>query len=191
MENALIARLQLLHEIPEQDQELILAAFEPRSVQEGEVLFKGGGKICRHLFFVCKGVLQYVSANDKGMSVTYYFMKENHFCTMLQSFLEEIPVDDSICAACDAEVLEITKDRLTALYRQVPYLESLITEIFRLHMMEKIRIRNAYLGQDSLTRYRLFMEQQPDIASRVSVKNIASFLGIAPQSLSRLRKNLH
>jgi CRP-like cAMP-binding protein len=55
--------------------------------------------------------------------------------------------------------------------------------------MEKVRLRNSYLGQEADYQYRLFVAQQPDIALRVAVKDIASFLGITPQSLSRIRKN--
>jgi len=53
-----------------------------------------------------------------------------------------------------------------------------------------VNMRNTYLGEDAENRYKLFIAQQPGIALRVPVKDIASFLGITPQSLSRIRKNI-
>jgi len=56
-------------------------------------------------------------------------------------------------------------------------------------LLEKARLRNSYLGQEAADQYKLFVAQQPEIALRVSVKDIASFLGITPQSLGRIRKH--
>jgi CRP-like cAMP-binding protein len=67
-------------------------------------------------------------------------------------------------------------------------MNELIDRITYQRLLDKIQIRNAYLGQDSATRYKLFMEQEPDIALRVPLKDIASYLEITPQSLSRIRK---
>jgi len=91
-------------------------------------------------------------------------------------------------AACDAEVLVITKSKLLNLYRQLPAIKEVIDQITQQRLLEKIQTRNNYLGKDSAERYKLFVTQHPDIASRVSLRDIASYLGITPQSLSRIRK---
>jgi CRP-like cAMP-binding protein len=101
-----------------------------------------------------------------------------------------VPADEDIQAACDAEVLAISKTRLIALYEKLPYLKGLINEIIQQALLDKIQTRNAYLGLNAVTRYRLFMMRQPDIALRVPLNDIASYLGITPQSLSRIRKNI-
>ena len=98
--------------------------------------------------------------------------------------------EETIQAACNTEVLVITKTRLLDLYKKMPYLQTLIDQITQQRLLDKIQIRNTYLGQDAMTRYKLFMMRQPDIALRVSLKDIASYLEITPQSLSRIRKNL-
>jgi CRP-like cAMP-binding protein len=69
-------------------------------------------------------------------------------------------------------------------------MKEVIDEVIRRRLVEKINIRNLYIGEDAEAQYRLFMTHQPDIAARVPQKDIASFLGITPQSLSRIRKNL-
>jgi CRP-like cAMP-binding protein len=88
-------------------------------------------------------------------------------------------------------VSAIHKARLLELYKRLPYLGGLIDRITQQRLLDKIRIRNAYLGQDASSRYRLFMTQEPEIALRVPLNDIASYLGITPQSLSRIRRNHH
>jgi CRP/FNR family transcriptional regulator, anaerobic regulatory protein len=189
MSNRLITFLQQHRFLNQQEQELINAAFEPRFYKEGDPLFKDG-HICRELFFICNGVLRIMVTNKKGVELTHFFLKEDSFCTILYSFNNEVAADEAIQAACDTEVLAITKTKLLALYQQIPTLKELIDQITRQKLMDKIKIRNAYLGEDSEARYQLFMQQQPDIVRRVPLKDIAGYLGITPQSLSRIRKNI-
>jgi len=187
--NPLISYLQLIKPIPEQDVPLIISYFRIKAFKEGDYLFRGG-KTCDELFFICSGVVRIVSTNEKGVEVVHYFYNENHFCTILQSFDEGIQTDTHIQACCNVEALALTKNKLHTLYQQLPYMKPLIQEMFRRQLLEKVNTRNAYLGQDAEAQYKLFIGQQPDIALRVPVKDIASFLGITPQSLSRIRKNI-
>ncbi len=171
------------------DEGLIMAAAEQRSYKEGEVLLKEN-TIPREIFFIYNGVLKITSVNDKGADVTYFFLKENQFCTILQSFQSQQPARESIVAACDVEVMAISRVKLYELYAQRPYIEELINSIVQRRLLEKIQIRNSYMGQDAATRYRIFMEQEPELALRVPLADIASYLCITPQSLSRIRKNI-
>lgn len=186
--NPLISFLQLYRSIPQPHEELITDAFELKSYKEGDELFKSG-HVSNRLFFICKGVLRIMVRNEKGNEVTHYFLKENQFCTILNSFTNQVIAHESIQAACNAEVLCISHTRLLELYKLLPYLKVLIDQIIQQGLIDKIQIRNAYLGQDSATRYRLFMTRQPEIALRVPLTDVASYLGITPQSLSRIRRN--
>ncbi len=188
MPNHLIQYLQLFRNIPQADADIISKTFESRSVAEGAVLLEEG-KTAKEIFFICKGVLRIVTANRKGVPVTYFFLKENRFCTILNSFNNNIPAAEGVQAACNAELLVITKKKLQGLYEKIPYLEKLLTGIMQQALLDKIQIRNAYLGEDAATRYQKFLMRQPDIALRVSLGDIASYLGITQQSLSRIRRN--
>jgi CRP-like cAMP-binding protein len=57
-------------------------------------------------------------------------------------------------------------------------------------LLNKIALRNSYIGEDATTRYQKFIVQQSNIALRVSQTDIASYLSITKQSLSRIRKNI-
>jgi len=74
------------------------------------------------------------------------------------------------------------------LYARLPYLRELIDGVIQKGLIEKINTRNAYLGLDSAARYQLFLSRQPEIATRVSLTDVASYLEVTPQSLSRIRR---
>lgn len=188
MHHKLLSFFELFREIPDGDRALIAKAFLHKSYEEGDYLFKAP-KICDELFFICEGIVRIMVPNEKGTDVTHFFLKENQFCTLLDSFEKEKHSNESIQAACPAEVLAIRKTDLLHLYGQLPYLKNLIEAVMHESLLEKIRIRNAYNGLDATKRYRQFLILQPEIALRVSQGDIASYLGITPQSLSRIRKS--
>jgi len=187
MDNQLLHHLQLGKLLSESDLAIILDTFEQRTYKEGATLFQSA-HICRQLFFVCKGILRILAQNENGNEVTHYFIGENRFCTILNSFINQVVAHETIQAACDAEVLCIDRAALMDLYGKYPALKTAIDQSIQKTLLEKINTRNAYLGYDSSERYRLFVERQPDIARRVPLGDIASYLGITPQSLSRIRR---
>jgi len=189
MDKQLINYLQLFRPITIADGKIIASFFEPKAFKEGDFLFEGN-KVARELFFVGKGVVRIGSVNDKGTEITHIFYNENHLCSILQSFNDEVHTSAFIQACCDVEVLSISKGRLLDLYKQLPYLKELIDQLNQLNLIRKVNMRNTYLGEDAETQYRMFTMQHPDIALRVPLKDIASYLGITQQSLSRIRKNI-
>jgi len=189
MQNCLIEYIQQLRFVPDEEKLIIDQYFEKIIVREGDSLF-AGDKICNQLFFVCKGVIRIFSFNDRGMDMTHYFYRENQFCTILESFDKGTIASPKIEVCCDSVILQITKIKLFELYKKLPYLKNIIDEAMQSGLLEKIKVRNSYLGEEAENQYKLFLKQQPDIALRVQVKDIASFLGITPQSLSRIRKQI-
>ncbi|WP_106529613.1 Crp/Fnr family transcriptional regulator [Chitinophaga niastensis] len=185
----LINFLRLFRLIPPRDAEIITAATELRQFHQGDELLREG-KVCREIFFICKGVLRIVNQNEKGDGITHFFLKENQFCSIQDSFNNGTPAKESILASCDAEVITLERNKLKALYTQLPYLENLIDNILQQALLERIAIVSVCLKKDATTRYRNFLSNQPDVALRVPLSDVASYLGITQQSLSRIRKNI-
>ncbi len=181
--------LKLFKDIPDADIAIIEHELIYKKIKEGEVLFREGN-ICKEMYFICKGVLRVVSQNEKGNHVTHFFLKENQFCCILNSFNNNLHGNEGIETACDAELIIIKKQKLLILFEKLPYLKPLINGIQLQSLVDKIQIKNAYQGEDAAMRYRNFLIRQPDIALRVSLSDIASYLGITQQSLSRIRKNM-
>ena len=189
MTSQLITYLEFFHSISEEDKEEIAKSFQPRTLVEGDYLLHPN-HICRELFFIKEGILRIIVQNEKGNPITYFFLKENQFCTILKSFNNQTITAEGIQAACDVEVLAINRVELLGLYERLPYLKNLIDEITQRALLDKIELKNSYLGHDSTARYKLFIMQQADIAMRVSLSDVASYLGITQQSLSRIRRNI-
>jgi CRP/FNR family transcriptional regulator, anaerobic regulatory protein len=181
--------LELFQKISLQDKEIICQHIAYRKVKEAEVLLQEG-KQAKEMFFICKGVLKIVSISGKGNEVIHFFLSENQFCTILKSFTENTPSSDRIQAACDTEIIVFKKDKLHSLYHALPYFRNLLDNITKQALLNKIALRNSYIGEDATTRYQKFIVQQSSIALRVSQTDIASYLGITKQSLSRIRKNI-
>lgn len=187
--NNLISFLQQYHVFDEKEKELILEYFVETSLNEGDYLFHGG-HVPNELFFISSGILRILVQNEKGNNVTHFFLKENQFCTILYNFNNGTIATESIQAACKTKVFKISKKQLEIIYLKIPAIETIIAQTIQKTLLDKILIRNSYLGQDSTTKYKKFMLLQPEIASRVSLSDIAAYLEITPQSLSRIRRNI-
>jgi CRP/FNR family transcriptional regulator, anaerobic regulatory protein len=164
-----------------------------RSIASSTTAHKGDyllrpGQTARTLFFIVEGILSIVLDKGGDEDITGSFLREKQFCTILHSFTDQVPASEGIRAACDVRLLMFAYQDLQDLYRLAPDLKVLIDEVTRHTLLEKIRIHNRYLGLDARARYKAFLEYQPDIALRVSMSEIASYLGVTPQSLSRIRR---
>ena len=185
----LIEFIRQHHEVTDNDAALIAAFFGKKIFREGDYLFHPN-HICRSFFFICDGVLRIVMHNEKGIEVTHYFLRTAQFCTILNSFENEVVAEEAIQASCDTEVMAIEKNKLYELYTKIPWLETVIDQITQQALIDKIQLRNAYLGLDSADRYQLFITRQPEVAAKVPLNEIASYLDITPQSLSRIRRQI-
>lgn len=180
---------ELFNKISSEDKEIIRNSIAYRKIKEGEILLQEG-QIARELFFICKGVLKLANVSAKGNEVIHYFLSNGQFCSNLKSFNENFISNFRIQAACDAEIIVFEKEKLYFLYKEIPYLKILLGEICQRALFSNMQIRNSYLGNDAAARYQMFLLQQSDIALKVSLCDIASYLGITQQSLSRIRKNI-
>lgn len=187
MSVSLLACLQEFGAIPPADQAMLLAAWHRHTVAEGEWL-TAPRAVCEELFFVEQGVLRLVDPSGPGQEVTHSFRCEGQLCTLLTSFEQQVPSHLRIQAACPVQVLTITHARLAALNDQLPYLPEILLRLIRHELTEKLTMQRAYLGQDATARYHTLLARQPEVARRVPQHMIASYLGITPQSLSRLRR---
>ncbi|HMF70622.1 MAG TPA: Crp/Fnr family transcriptional regulator [Flavitalea sp.] len=186
---ALLIFLRSFRTITGVDAAVITPYFQVKYFKEGEYLLTQG-KVCKELFFIVSGILRIVTTNYKGIDVTHYFIGDRQCCTILQSFNNEIIADNGIQACCDTHVLSISKKNLLELYQKLPYMIDLITQVNQERMLEKIRLKNAYSGEDAVERYKVFLSEQSDISFRVPLNYIASYLNVTPQSLSRIRRTL-
>jgi CRP-like cAMP-binding protein len=125
--------------------------------------------------------------DDKGTTHILQFATENYWINDLGSFHDLRPSELAIDALEDSVVLQISRDDLIALYLQAPKFD----RIFRVLLENSfVRLQNRLLQNISSTaedRYQSFLELYPHLLNRLSQVQIAAYLGITPEFLSRLR----
>ncbi len=167
---------------------MIYSRLRFRKLKRKELLLESG-KVCSDAFFVIKGLIRYFHVVD-GEEITGQFFFEGSWYTDYESFLIGIPSSQNVQALEPCEIAYLSKTVLQELYGRIPALEK-----FGRYMAE-----NAYLGLRKRTetytllsaeqRYLALLEQRPKVIARVPQHYIASYLGIKPQSLSRIRRRI-
>jgi CRP-like cAMP-binding protein len=160
-----------------------------RKIKNKASLLKAG-QICRSIYFVNKGCLRIYYTDSDGDEHTVLFCQENWWATDIASFSAQKPSLFSIEAIEDTEIFYVTFDSLEKLYSQIPKFE----RFFRILTQNGYGIQQrrivSYLSKSAKERYELFQKQYPKLEQRISQKHIASYVGITPVFLSRLRQTV-
>lgn len=166
----------------------ISSAFTETDLQKGDV-FLASGNICRQMAFIQSGYLRMFNIVD-GKEITFWVGSESSFITSLSSFIFQTPNHWTIEALSTCSLMVINRTDHFELSKQQPkWLEFdniLLARSFAL--LEESMFSHLYMN--ATQRFDALMASQPAIFNHVPLQYIASMLGIAPETLSRLRKNL-
>lgn len=156
--------------------------------KKSHLLAEGG--ICNFLVFVNKGCLRSFSVNSKGAEHIVQFAFEDNWISDLHSYLEEKPATLYIESIEDSDVLLISKEDMERLFHNIPALERWMRLLLQNAYVAVQRRLNNALSITAEERYAALLRFHPDIATRVPLIHIASYLGITAESLSRIRRQL-
>jgi CRP/FNR family transcriptional regulator, anaerobic regulatory protein len=188
MVNKLIGYLSLFLEVTPKEKDFIFKKCYTQQYKEGDYFLREG-EYCTKIGFIHSGVFRIFVINSVNEEATSYFMDENRFITNLEPFHNNTKATEYIQASTDAEIIVITKDAIAELETMDSKWGNLVRTITEKALLEKVYLRNSFLGENATARYQKFIVQQPEVALRVPLSHIASYLGILPQSLSRIRRN--
>lgn len=149
--------------------------------------FVEAGKLFNEIVFVSEGVLRIYYYNKDGEEITKYFVDEKHLFT--NPYKNE-PLTEYLQAITDCKLIIINQKNWEELSNTILNWDSILNKIFQKGIVEKMDRRSALVSENSTTRYLTFLEKFPNLVNRVPLSYIASYLGITPQSLSRIRKNI-
>lgn len=171
--------------ISDQDWAEIEQCFRLRKVLKNELILEEG-KICRNLYFLESGLLRYFLLKD-GVEVTKFFTIAPYCFTSQTSFNSKTPAKESIQAIEDSIIWETTfeeNNKLLELKSWNLFARKLTQEVqfFTEEILEELQTETAE------NRYLKMLKTQGDLLQRIPLKYLASYFGIAPQSLSRIRK---
>jgi CRP-like cAMP-binding protein len=171
--------------LPDSDWQIIQFAFERREVAKNEILV-AEGTICKYFFFLEKGLVRDF-INSDGDDVTRFFTTAPYCFTSKNSFREQVPAQESIQALDDSVVWQTTfkqANELLSLKSWNEFVRKFLHEVqnhFEEELME-VKLKTAE------QRYYILLEKYPVEVDKIPLKHLSSYLGIAPQSLSRIRK---
>jgi CRP-like cAMP-binding protein len=169
--------------------EICTRFFVPKKLRKKQFLLNEG-QVCKHISYVNSGCLRQYTIDNKSIEHIIQFAIEDWWISDLNSFLSGNPATDNIDALEDSEVLLLEKSARDELLEACPKME----RFFRLlleanHVANHRRVTEA-LSVSAEARYLNFIETYPKIFEQIPQSQIASYLGITPQSLSRIRKEL-
>jgi CRP-like cAMP-binding protein len=148
------------------------------------------GEVCRHESYVCKGFLRSFYVDQKGNDHTLHFAMEDWWITDSTSFHLQVPATRNIVALEASVLLQIEKDDLEQLYKDIPAFERFWRILEQKGgIAQDQRILNA-ISMTGAERYEALITKYPTLEQRMPQRHIASYLGITPVFLSQIRKQL-
>jgi CRP-like cAMP-binding protein len=166
--------------------EIVQSLFSYRKFRKHQYILQEG-EVSTHDNFVIKGICRTYRVDEDGHEHILRFTPEEWWVGDLASFLSEKPSLYNVDCLEDTEILRITYQDLETLFEKVPKMN----KYFRLLYQKSIISYNVRLTSNQTKsaseRYEEFIRTFPLIGQRVSDQQIASYLGITPQSLSRIR----
>ena len=186
--STLVKLLREIKPLGKELHDLLLNSFHEQQIKKGTILLHEGD-VCKKLWFLADGLLRsYHNIGNK--EITSRIMFRNHIVISPGSFFTQTPAPESIESLSDGTVVTLSFADLQKIYSKFPefnYHTRIITEQYfykqeqRLYMLRK---------HDAAAKYKYFLENYSDYLKDIPQKYIASFLNIAPETLSRTRSKL-
>ena len=145
------------------------------------------GHICKNFGFIVEGIFR-AYYNQNGNDITTCFCNENTFATSTSSFISQSPSPISVQAIENSYVLITDYIILNELYNKSPFWLAFGRVIAEKEYLYADCMHRCYGQMEAEDKYKMFLKDNPGIANRVPLQQIASFLGIRPETLSRIRK---
>ncbi|NII27240.1 Crp/Fnr family transcriptional regulator [Pseudoflavitalea sp. X16] len=189
MYNLILKNIARFIQLTPEETARFTAVLKPRTLRKRQYLVQAGD-IFRYECFVNKGSLRTYHIDNSGQEHIVMFAFEDWWTGDMYSFLSGQPALYHVEAMEDCELLTIEKSQLEQLYTDIP----------KFDRFYRILLQNAYIAMQrrlsenmSLSaeeRYLNFINRYPQFEQRLSLKQIASYLGITPESLSRIRRQI-
>lgn len=181
----LVEYINQMYPLKEEIRQFIMQNTYFKKLPKGKFLLKPG-EICGHYYYIHKGILRsYIKYGVK--EITIWINPENEITTCIRSMSNNKPSDEYIQAVEACELVVIPFEVMQQVYEKFP----------EMNMVGRVLLEEYYAASeervficripDAKSRYRHFVETRPELANRIPLKHIASYLGITLETLSRLR----
>lgn len=149
------------------------------------------GEVCDFEAFIVKGCVKTYFLSDDGAETILSFAVENWWVSDLYSFTEQKPSNMFIETLEDSELLLIDYKSKQQLFERVPKFETMFRLLVQRSLFALQRRFHSLVSQTAEQRYIAFTEKYPEIVQRVPQNQIARYLGVSPEFLSKVRGAMH
>ncbi|UOE51250.1 Crp/Fnr family transcriptional regulator [Mucilaginibacter sp. SMC90] len=146
------------------------------------------GDVWKYNAFITKGLLRFYSVDENGRENIVSFAKENWWTGDRASLLTGEPSKNNIDAIEDTELILITKANFDGLCREIPAFNDMVNAILNKSFITSQNRIHSAIAFTAEQKYLDFVQKYPDLSVRIPQAMIASYLGITPETLSRVRK---
>ncbi len=189
MINVLFSHIEQKVPLTERDRTAIETFFIAKKLRKRQYLLQEGD-ICKYLTFVAKGLVRTYNVDDKGDEHMSIFGWEGWWVSDFNSFLSSQPAVFNIDAIEDSELLLISQENYEALTLEVPIMDRYFRILYQNSLVTKERRIMSSITHTAEEKYLQLIESSPQLVERIPQHLIASYLGIAPETLSRIKKSL-
>lgn len=189
MHEELVKSVRSRIDISGDDIELVTRKVIPKKTRKRQFLLSAGD-VCQHMIFVERGLLRSFSDSENGSEHTMQFASEGWWISDMASFFSGEDSRYNIEALEDSEVLLMSKQAMDQLMNAVPSMQRYFLDLMQNHIIALQRRINVVQSMSAEETYLKLMEVNPDLINRASQQHIASYLGITPETLSRVRKQV-
>lgn len=189
MQRKLIDFIRSGHSLSNEDEHLIVQYFEPVLFPKNRII-EEAGKVPKYLYYIVSGYLRLFHYNENGDEVTTHINCPPGFFTSYFHFVNGTKSNENVECITECELLRITKTDLEILMSKSAAMKNFSITVFQQSITYNEN-RSAELATLSAEqRYRKLIEDYPGVLHNVPITYIASFLGMKPESLSRIRRRL-
>ncbi|MFT3947849.1 MAG: Crp/Fnr family transcriptional regulator [Agriterribacter sp.] len=174
-------------DIPEQDLLNITKLFKTKKFKKNEYILRQGN-ICKDFIYLQSGCTRLYYIKD-GIEVSVWFAFPNSVASEIYSFIGQKPSDFFVQAVKECEILYISKTKLEKIYRTYPKMQEMMRKFWEDVLLHIIQRFSALQNDTAEERY-LELLNNPYYLQTIPQKYLASFIGVTPTSLSRIRKNI-
>jgi CRP-like cAMP-binding protein len=186
---SLVDYFQRLIPLSSAEKELVRVKFHPHLFLKRQFVLQHG-QVCEYFDFVARGCLRLYKADADGAYHVLQFATENYWMIDLTSFHKKQPATLDIDALEDTVTLRIKYEDLIDLYSKAPKFDRIFRVLLENHFMQQQERMGQLFSSTAEERYESFLETYPHLLTRLPQVQIASYLGVTPEFLSRIRSRM-
>jgi len=173
--------------LTEKDLNLIDSLSAKRVIKKGEYLTKEGN-VANEIALIKSGILRLFYTNAAGEEITGCLAFDNEILSAYSSLITQLPSEENIQAVCDTEIAVLSKQQLDFLYESGSSWQKIGRIIAEMHYVGLTKKIISFQKDSPKERYDQLIKKQPHYIQAIPQHQLASFLGISPRHLSRIRK---